>query len=226
MNETTQKNTTQKNTEPNGSAPNQPVLKKKGRPKKDPNAPKVKNPNMNNNPDGGMIFQGKLQNIVEGDTNKILLTNMRVMELPPIKITDPPSVHSRIMEYFQIYAEADLKPTVAGLAMALGIDRRRLWEIKVGKETFGVTTEISDDIKKAYMVLENMWESYMNSGKINPVSGIFLGKNHFGYQDKMEYVVTPNTNTEAQMNEEDLLKRYALTDGAEIEATIEDSVTN
>ena len=33
----------------------------------------------------------------------------------------------------------------------------------------------------------------MANGKINPVSGIFLGKNHFGYQDKQEYVVTPNT---------------------------------
>jgi hypothetical protein len=33
----------------------------------------------------------------------------------------------------------------------------------------------------------------MTSGKINPVSGIFLGKNNFGYTDKQEYVVTPNT---------------------------------
>jgi hypothetical protein len=33
----------------------------------------------------------------------------------------------------------------------------------------------------------------MTNGKINPVSGIFLGKNYFGYQDKQEYVVTPNT---------------------------------
>jgi hypothetical protein len=33
----------------------------------------------------------------------------------------------------------------------------------------------------------------MANGKINPVSGIFLGKNNFGYQDEQEYVVTPNT---------------------------------
>jgi hypothetical protein len=32
----------------------------------------------------------------------------------------------------------------------------------------------------------------MMNGKINPVSGIFLGKNNFGYQDKQEYVLTPN----------------------------------
>ena len=33
----------------------------------------------------------------------------------------------------------------------------------------------------------------MQNGKINPVSGIFLGKNNFGYQDKQEHVITPNT---------------------------------
>jgi hypothetical protein len=32
----------------------------------------------------------------------------------------------------------------------------------------------------------------MMNGKINPVSGIFLGKNLWGYTDKQEYVLTPN----------------------------------
>ena len=33
---------------------------------------------------------------------------------------------------------------------------------------------------------------YMQNGKINPVSGIFLMKNNFGYADKQEVIVTPN----------------------------------
>ena len=33
---------------------------------------------------------------------------------------------------------------------------------------------------------------YMQNGKINPVSGIFLMKNNMGYEDKTEMVVTPN----------------------------------
>ena len=219
MNETTPNNPATVNAAPIQTAPK----KKIGRPKKDPNAPKKSYPNMNNNPDGGGIFQGKLENIKVGDTNKILQANLRVYGLPPIKITDPPSVKARIIEYFQIYADLDLKPTVAGLAMALGIDRRRLWEIKVGQERFELSPEVGDYIKRAYMILENMWESYMNSGKINPVSGIFLGKNHFGYQDKMEYVVTPNAQNESQYSEEDLMKRYALDDGSTIETTAEDN---
>ena len=32
----------------------------------------------------------------------------------------------------------------------------------------------------------------MQNGKINPVSGIFLMKNNFGYKDQSEVVLTPN----------------------------------
>ena len=108
-----------------------------------------------------------------------------------------------------------MKPTVAGMAMALGMDRRRLWEIKSDVPTRNQTLpkEVGDYIKKAYSLMENLWESYMNSGKINPVSGIFLGKNNFGYQDKQEMVLTPNTQNESDFNEDDLRKRYMIEDG-------------
>jgi hypothetical protein len=53
----------------------------------------------------------------------------------------------------------------------------------------------------------------MNSGKINPVSGIFLGKNNFGYQDKTEYVLTPNQKQESDYNADEISKRY-LTDSS------------
>lgn len=35
-------------------------------------------------------------------------------------------------------------------------------------------------------------EDYMQNGKVNPVTGIFLSKNHFGYQDKQEITVSAN----------------------------------
>ena len=60
--------------------------------------------------------------------------------------------------------------------------------------------------------MENLWEAYMNSGKINPVSGIFLGKNNFGYQDKTEYVLTPNTNTDNDYSADEIRERYIAAD--------------
>ena len=111
-----------------------------------------------------------------------------------------------------------MKPTVAGMGLALGLDRRRLWEIKTGnyhtsKELAALPRDTTDCIKKAYVIMENMWETYMNSGKINPVSGIFLGKNNFGYQDKQEMVLTPNAQQESDFSAEDIRKRYMIEDG-------------
>jgi hypothetical protein len=48
----------------------------------------------------------------------------------------------------------------------------------------------------------------MQNGKINPVSGIFLGKNNFSYQDKQEYVVTPN-NQQEQVDPKAIEAKYA-----------------
>jgi hypothetical protein len=97
------------------------------------------------------------------------------------------------------------------MGMALGLDRRRLWEIKTGNEkAMQLPTLVSDSIKKAYVIMENLWENYMQNGKINPVSGIFLGKNNFGYQDKTEHIITPTINSDNDYSAEDIRQRYLI----------------
>ena len=166
-------------------------------------------------------------NVAPGDNTKYVLLGARLFNLPPIDLKDPEQVTNRLNEFFQIHAEADMKPTVSGMGMALGLDRRRLWEIKTGN--YGANTKLAqlptatmDSIKRAYEYMEILWENYMQNGKINPVSGIFLGKNNFGYQDKTEYVVTPNVNNDSDYNADDIKKRY-LTDSATIDSTTIDS---
>lgn len=150
-----------------------------------------------------------------GDNAKYLMVSMKLMELPDIDLKDVEQVRERLSAYFQIHADNDLKPTVAGMGLALnGMDRRRLWEIRTGNDkAYDLPTAVSDTIKKAYKLMENLWENYMQNGKINPVSGIFLGKNNFGYQDKTEYVVTPNMQNDSDYDADDIRKRY-LTDSA------------
>ena len=156
----------------------------------------------------------------DGDNTKYLMANVELMNMPDIDIKNPEEVRQRVNDYFKLYATYDMKPTVAGLAMALGLDRRRLWEIKTdalvgGQAKQNLPPETLDSIKKAYKLMENLWETYMNSGKINPVSGIFLGKNNFGYQDKTEYVLTPNQKQGSDYDADEISKRY-LTDSATI----------
>ena len=164
-------------------------------------------------------------NVDAGDNTKFLMANIELMNMPDIDINNPEEVQQRVNDYFKLYANYDMKPTVAGLGMALGLDRRRLWEIKTDNYVNvggykHLPAETVDSIKKAYKLMENLWETYMNSGKINPVSGIFLGKNNFGYQDKTEYVLTPNQKQESDYNADEISKRY-LADSA----TIVDSET-
>ena len=154
--------------------------------------------------------------VEKGDNAKYLALGMELFKLPPIDLKDPEQVNNRLMEFFQIHANADMKPTVSGMGMALGLDRRRLWEIKTGNfngngKYSNLPTMTQDSIKKAYEYMEILWENYMQNGKINPVSGIFLGKNNFGYQDKTEHVLTPNTHNDSDYNADDIRARY-LTD--------------
>lgn len=157
-----------------------------------------------------------------GDNTRIVQTNMKFFDMPKVDLHDPDAVHARLCEYFKIYGEADLKPTVAGMAMCLGVDRRRLWEIKTGTAVGGTTMndlprETLDLVKKAYDILETSMENYANAGKINPVMAIFMMKNHFGYQDKTEYVLTPNQKQESDYNADEISKRY-LADSATIDS--------
>ena len=157
-----------------------------------------------------------------GDNTRIVQTSMKFFDMPKVDLYDSESVRDRLGEYFKIYGEADLKPTVAGMAMCLGVDRRRLWDIKTGNYVNvggykNLPPETVDLVKKAYEILETTMENYANAGKINPVMAIFMMKNHFGYQDKTEYVLTPNQKTESDYDAEDIRKRY-LSDSTTIDS--------
>ena len=157
-----------------------------------------------------------------GDNTRIVQTNMKFFDMPKVDLHDSEAVHKRLCEYFKIYGEADLKPTVAGMAMCLGVDRRRLWDIKTGNYANvggykDLPPETVDLVKKAYDILETTMENYANAGKINPVMAIFMMKNHFGYQDKTEYVLTPNQKQESDYDADEISKRY-LTDSATIDS--------
>ena len=156
-----------------------------------------------------------------GDNTRIVQTNMKFFDMPRVDLKNPEAVRERLAEYFKIYGEADLKPTVAGMAMCLGINRKTLWAIANDQPTGGngyklnLPEETTHLVKSAYEMLEMSMEAYANAGKINPVMAIFMMKNHFGYQDKTEYVLTPNQKQESDYDADEISKRY-LTDSATI----------
>lgn len=144
--------------------------------------------------------------IEAGDNSQYIRHALATMNMPPINIADPVQVEERIAWYFNHCAENDMKPTVKGFCNSLGISRQCLMEWRRGIMRAGTHQAI---IVRAYDVLEELWEDYMLNGKINPVSGIFLGKNHFNYTDKQEYVVTPNTGNIETVDVSEIEAKYA-----------------
>ena len=155
-----------------------------------------------------------------GDNTKYIAVSMELTDLPAIDLHDPKQVEDRLHDYFNIHMKYDMKPTVVGMAIALGngITRQTLWAIKNNQPSGGagyktaLPSEVADSIKKAYLLLENLWENYAQNGKMNPITSIFLGKNNFGYSDKQEYVLTPNTQSDNDYDADAIRERYIAAD--------------
>ena len=124
-----------------------------------------------------------------GDNSRYLRLAMTAWNLPPIDISDPKQVEQRIMDYFNHCAENDRKPNIKGLGNWLGVSDHtvRNWRSGLYRDDTHLPV-----IERAINVLQEMWWDYMQNGKINPASGIFLGKNAFGMKDVQDVVVTPN----------------------------------
>ena len=140
-----------------------------------------------------------------GDNTKYLSHNLQIAQLPSIDTADPKQVEQRIFEYFSICTVNDMKPSMAGMALAIGVDRATLWSWSVGNTR---SDTHYNTIKKAVQMLDSQMVDYMQNGKINPVSGIFLMKNNFGYKDQQEVVVKPEAPLGEQTSAEELRNKY------------------
>jgi hypothetical protein len=124
-----------------------------------------------------------------GDNSKYLGHALTIARMPMVDLNNIEEVQERVEWYFDHCFSNDMKPTVSGLCNSLKISRNTLMGWRQG--TYRADTHQAV-ILRAYGIMEELWENYMQNGKINPVSGIFLGKNNFGYADKQEMVLTPN----------------------------------
>ena len=178
-----------------------------------------------NNPNGIGLPASKSSLMLEdGDNAKFTSMNLHFMNLPKIDLHDEKAVQDRLNEYFNFMIQNDMKPSVSGMAMALGLDRRRLWEIKTGNTQgsgalgglSSLPQEVTDLVKKAYQLLECLWEDYMLNGKINPMAGVFLGVNNYGYQDVKKVDVTPvlpDSNKDNDYDLDSIRERYLIDSG-------------
>ena len=147
-----------------------------------------------------------------GDNSKAIADMLYIYQMPKIDINSDEEVQQRIEEYFTYCINKDIKLGVEGLAMALGIDRRTLWDWETGRSRAGLGSSRSDIIKKAKQFLALYSENLAQNGKINPITWIFQMKNHFGYTDKQEIEVTAKSQLGDNVSPDEIQSKLSLVD--------------
>ena len=154
-------------------------------------------------------YAAPLTDPVKSQRAMAVATSMQKWE--KIDLNDPKAVEKRIDDYFLLLGQYSSRGTVSGLAFALGMDRWKLHEITRGlitsNKTSHIPQECKDKIIDAYQLLEVMWEENFTAGSINPVAGIFIAKNNYGYRDQTEVVVAPKNALGETEDTEELEKR-------------------
>ena len=135
---------------------------------------------------------------------------------PLIDLSDPDAINQRLAEYLDLCKRYNSKPEVSGWCQTIGTTRIEVLDWSKGKRTRlddVLTTASAAALSRSLGVFEFAWEYAMqNGGYAYPVTGIFLGKNNFGYQDKTEYVLTPNTNSDNDYSADEIRERYIAAD--------------
>ena len=148
------------------------------------------------NPDLSIVPADAVQHAVAGITP--------LMKMQKVSGQDTEAVQDRINGYFQHCEQSRTIPTVEGLALSLGIDRRTLWEWERGN---GCSYETMETIKRAKLILQAIDAELALKQKISPVVSIFRAKNFFGMRDSV--TLEADSRIERTENPERIAEKYA-----------------
>jgi len=147
---------------------------------------------------------------IGNDKNRELTEcGLEIWSWDDIDINNEDQLRERISKYFGFCVTNNIKPSVAGLALALNVSKETIFRMVRGDITSErkYTASTVKIIRKIYLLFDSLWTDYMQHGQINPASGIFLGKNLFGYRDVVEAVVSPGASASLPTPEE-LASKY------------------
>ena len=146
----------------------------------------------------------------DNDTRAISLHNLEVFNLPDFDLNDPEQFKERINDYLKLCIKNNMKPTVEGLALAFGRDRKTIWQWCNHIESDFLNESSRNLLRKTYSMLNSNLIDLALNNKANPVFSIFLMKNNFNYKDQTEVVQTTTTVDGASSDE--LIQKYDVID--------------
>lgn len=130
---------------------------------------------------------------------RLSIHTTHLLELGKPNLDNAYEVELAVNNYFLLCQQDEVRPTVSGLAMALGVSRATLLKYANG------TTRVNNReiIVMALQTIEIFDEAMLKEGLMPALAGIFLFKNNYGYTDKTELVA----GTE-ELTDEEIEKRY------------------
>lgn len=117
-----------------------------------------------------------------------------------------------IEDYFSDCAELGLRPTIRGLADALGTTYNTLLDWENGSRDGQLGASCSGIIKKAKSFVAEFDEILALEGIDNPILFMFRAKNYFNMRDKTEVEVAPKQQLVQELTPQEIARRIALDD--------------
>lgn len=113
--------------------------------------------------------------------------------LPTIDMEDPDAVRDRYFELLGLCEKYGRAITIEALSMGFDTTREEIIEVSKG-ERCRLGARLSVDsapiFQKCLNSVAGIWATHMSSGDFKqPLAGIFIGKNNFGYGDVTETVI-------------------------------------
>lgn len=142
------------------------------------------------------VFEGKTGEAM----SKLLPMLNHAYENPVTKETTVDELRQNIGKYFEYCMENELRPGVENLSLWLGVCRSAFLQWSKGERR----KEFQEVAMQAKQTMAAYMEYMFQKGEINPVSGIFLLKNWYGYKDTVTNEVEVKTSQfgETMTNEE------------------------
>ena len=114
---------------------------------------------------------------------RYIVHTVKLKSLPKIDRTNAVQVRDRTVEFLKACVDDGIKPNLTGYALSLGTDRRGLESLFSSRSVDKAT---QDELDAGVAMIENIMLELMMDQKINPVTAIFLLKNHFAYSDQTD----------------------------------------
>ena len=133
--------------------------------------------------------------------NKLIIAHIkRVEAIKKPSVQFPNTIVEACDEYFALCEKDGVKPSVAGLGLALGVSRSTLLSWVRGE----VSTESSDVLQHYFNIIEVFDETALKDNRVNALAGVFGMKNNYDYKDQVEHKIVD----EREISNEEIEMRY------------------